>query len=106
VHGNAKKYLINPDWQRLPFQMQPEGFPTPVLLRRENYVNILEGVGADHTFGDIFSLDLSAPNQLGIFTVLLSSPQTPDYELQYYQNNENGFSAASFEDVLANLPKR
>jgi hypothetical protein len=69
-------------------QTQPEGFPRPVLLRRNAYNDILQRLGGPHYIirgiaGDIFELDLALPDQRGIQTFHLAQT-APLYERDFY----------------------
>src|SRR3989338_276279 len=72
VRGNAQKHLINPHWDRVPWSMQLPGLETrDVLLRRENYGNIILSLGqSPHIIvGDGGEFDLVTPYALKINTM-------------------------------------
>jgi len=58
--GDARKFIIDPDFEELPAKLnitkrfQPE-------LRRKNYMKILLKEKPDYVIGDVFSLDLALP---------------------------------------------
>ena len=105
VVGNAKKYLVDPAWEGLPLSVTPPGFPRPVYLRRPHYHAVLEGLNpVSAVIGDVYELDLAVPEHLGITTVLVTTPDmTPDWEINHYQNHDNGFTSGSLGEILGKL---
>jgi len=80
IEGMARKYVIDPSWDKVPFQQELPGFPRPVLLRRRHYGEILEKLKPDVVVGDIYELDLALPAHLGTRCVQLLTKGTPQYE--------------------------
>ncbi len=88
VVGDARKYMVDPDFTAVPESMVIPGLSRPVLLRRRNYHAVLErvlhhhGAGWEHllVIGDIFELDLALPLALGARVVLVVNDHTPTYE--------------------------
>ena len=101
VVGEAKKYRVNQQWEKVGESIKPAGFPRPVYLRREEYGKVLTSAGrrVSVVIGDVYELDLALPEALGMTTVLVTSPMTPLWELKYYKQHSNGFSAASLDEV-------
>lgn len=102
VVGNARKMLVDEEWEGVPVSIQPEGFPRPVFLRRSNYGQVLSDLGGNTGIagvaGDIFELDLALPGHMGLKTFFLSE-HASDYEKSFYSggiknkaNNLNGLT--------------
>lgn len=104
VFGNAKKYDVDPSWDAFPLKVQYEGFPRPIYLRRRVYHDVLESIGgASIVIGDIYELDLALPEAEEITTVLVTSADTPAWEIRHYQNHQNGFSSSLLPDIQERL---
>ncbi|MDP6945661.1 MAG: hypothetical protein QF464_16040 [Myxococcota bacterium] len=98
VHGSAKKYYLDDDFDLVPESMTLEGLPRPVLLRRKKYHTVLsqlleaEGLSWSElvVVGDIFELDLCLPLAMGARVGLLANPFTPSYEANFLQGHPRG----------------
>ena len=98
VHGRAKKYVIEHDFQEVPERMSLPGLSRPVLLRRAHYFRVLDGLLRDArqdwsqllVVGDIFELDLALPLQLGARVGLVLNRFTPAYERDYLASHPRG----------------
>lgn len=94
VVGNARKFVASHASIELP------GFPRPVYPDRPEYLNVLNSIGpVSAVCGDIFELDLVAPQFLGAKTVLLTNQNTPPWEEAYYKNHPTGKNAASLTET-------
>ncbi len=108
VHGRARKYVIDEDFEKLPATMQLPGLSRPVLLRRRLYYEVLDelrrsaGVGWEDVLvvGDIFELDLCLPLALGARVGLVLNPFTPDYERAFIAAHARGHLI----EALAEIP--
>jgi hypothetical protein len=106
VIGGAKKYELDQSWDKVPELVHLEGFPRPISMRRKYYYNALTTVGLRNirgVCGDIWELDLSLPEFLGIGTALALSNRTPEWERQHYVNHPNGFASSSLEELAKYL---
>lgn len=109
VHGSAKKYIIDDDFEAVPGELQLPGLERPVLLRRRRYFEALEGLrqhhGADWSevvvVGDIFELDLCLPLALGATVGLMTGPFTPAHERDYLSSHPRGHLLTGLLEVLA-----
>lgn len=102
VRGFAKKYDLDPSWNNVPETVQPKGFPRPVYLRRKAYGDILHSLEhVDLVIGDIYELDLALPEALGIPTVLITTQETPSWEIDYYKSNPTGVVIHNLDDIFA-----
>jgi phosphoglycolate phosphatase-like HAD superfamily hydrolase len=104
VVGNAQKMKLDRSWNKVPDSIIPAGFPRPVYLRRKQYGGILELLSPVHAVcGDVWELDLSLPEYLGIKTVFLLTEMTPKWEKRHYINHFNGYATPSLETALKHL---
>lgn len=107
--GNAKKYAIDDEFDKVQEAMQLDGLKRPVWLRRAQYYEVLqeiaerEGIGFEDiaVVGDIFELDLALPMALGMHIGLVPNQYTPRYEINAVKRYEKGrvitdISAESF----------
>ena len=109
VHGTAKKYYLDDDFDLVPESMELKGLPRPVLLRRQKYYAVLELLLRDESMdwsqlvvvGDIFELDLSLPLALGARVGLLSNPFTPTYEKDFLEGHPRGAVLSRVDQIPA-----
>ncbi len=109
VHGRAKKYVIEHDFDAVPEQMSLPGLSRPVLLRRAHYFRVLDALlkenGQDWSqllvVGDIFELDLALPLQLGARVGLVVNGFTPDYEKDYLAGHPRGLLIQDIGEIPA-----
>lgn len=98
VHGFARKFDVDPQWDGVAPELQLPGLARPVLLRRRTYHDMLAEVlrEAHSSFeelcvvGDIFELDLALPLALGARVGLVRSARTPSYELSFVASHPRG----------------
>ena len=106
VHGRAKKYVLDQDFESVDEELWVPNLSRPILLRRRQYfealTRLLEVRGADWSeltvIGDIFELDLALPLSLGATVGLVANAHTPQYEMDYLESHERG-------RVLRSLPE-
>ena len=104
VHGSAKKYIIDSSFDQIDEHLTLPGLSRPILLRRKNYFDVLDGLrssaGVDWkdvvVLGDIFELDLCLPFSLGATVGLMKTKFSPTYEVDYLDAHERG---ATFWDL-------
>ena len=109
VHGSAKKYYLDDDFDAVPEAMTLEGLPRPVLLRRRKYHTVLaqlladEGLGWEDlvVVGDIFELDLSLPLAMGARVAVLANEFTPDYEKAFLEGHPRGAVLHSVDEIAS-----
>jgi hypothetical protein len=107
VHGRARKYHVDPDFDAVPESIDLPGLSRPVLLRRRLYHEALsallerEGLGWEAlvVVGDIFELDLCLPLAMGARVVLMAGPFTPPYERAYLDAHPRGAVGESLVEV-------
>jgi FMN phosphatase YigB (HAD superfamily) len=109
VFGDAKKYIVNPDWQTtFSSEVSKFGFNRPLFTRRQKYYeklkNILEtnAVPAEKVVvvGDIYELDLLLPEMIGMHTILAPREKTPLFEIKAVQDSPKGYVTKSLTDAL------
>ena len=109
VIGDAKKFLVDQNWNEVPVSMQPQGFPRAVMLRKAHYARALANIGAqpqDTTvMGDIYELDLALPDYLRMKTVLMVKDCTPDYEIAHVSKNPRGQIVRNLQEAKRVLLK-
>lgn len=109
VIGNIKKHFLDPSFDLVPETTMLTGLDRPIYLRRREYFNALSIDGAQQdvvcVIGDIYELDLSLPEKLGVFTCLLTS-NAPAHEKLYYANHPNRFSADSLLEFVPRIKER
>ena len=106
VHGRAKKYVLDQDFEAVDEELRVPNLSRPILLRRRQYfealTRLLEVRSADWSeltvIGDIFELDLALPLSLGATVGLVANAHTPQYEMDYLESHERG-------RVLRSLPE-
>ena len=107
VHGRARKYVIDDDFEAVPETLGIPGLSRPVLLRRRMYHDVLRGLldanGADWSdllvVGDIFELDLALPLAMGAQVGLVTNPFTPDYEKAFVEGHARGRLVAHLDAI-------
>lgn len=107
VHGRAKKYVIEHDFDMVPEAMTVEGLSRPILLRRANYYRVLarllEDNGLDWSellvVGDIFELDLALPLLMGARVGLVVNDFTPAYERDYLAAHPRGLLVHDIREI-------
>ena len=111
VHGSAKKYIIDDDFEAVPEALTLPDLDRPVLLRRRLYFEALEALRLRHNVawsdvvvvGDIFELDLCLPLALGATVGLMTGPFTPDHERNYLESHPRGHLLSGLDEVGALL---
>ena len=107
VHGRARKYHVDEDFDAVPASIELPGLSRPVLLRRRLYHEALsallaaEGVGWPEltVVGDIFELDLCLPLAMGAQVILMAGPFTPGYERDYLNAHPRAAVVESLGEV-------
>ena len=104
VFGDAQKYTINHENDEVPESVNLPGFPRPVMLRRENYLNILRERGSpleDTTvLGDIYEMDLALPDYLGMNLIQFVGEHALLYEISYMQDHPRGSIVRTLQEAL------
>ena len=98
VHGSARKYVIDDDFDTMEVSLTIPNLSRPVYLRRKLYYERIcalqehYGVSWENTtvFGDIFELDLSVPLACGAKVALMTNEFTPQYEKDFLNSHERG----------------
>lgn len=111
IKGDAKKYILVPEWKDVPEQVERMGFNRPLFLRRQKYWDVLSNVmeergvsaGQVAVVGDIYELDLLLPEYKGMNVVLTPRNNTPDFEVQTVSSSQKGYVARNLEEVLGHL---
>lgn len=88
VIGDARKFTITPDWDRV---IESTDFPRlerPVFLRRGFYGGVLLNLGQapNRIIGDSGEMDLAMPSALGFRTLLLQTPFSAPWELKVFEH--------------------
>ena len=107
VHGRARKYVIDADFDRVPESMSVAGLSRPILLRRRNYFEVLDALLKRErrtwsqllVVGDIFELDLALPLAMGARVGLVINRFTPHYEKAFVAMHERGHLIERLTDV-------
>ena len=107
VHGRAKKYVLDADFDAVPQELRVPNLERPILLRRRLYHEVLsallETTGArwsDLTVvGDIFELDLALPLAMGATVGLVVNQHTPQYEIDYLDGHASGRTLRTLAEV-------
>lgn len=109
IVGNIKKHFLDPSFDIVPETTTLPGLVRPIYLRRKEYFNVLStgdvGGSVACVIGDIYELDLSLPEKLGVFTCLLTS-NAPAHEKQYYADYPNRYSADSLSELVPRVRER
>ena len=111
VHGNARKYVIDPDFPEVQETLNLPGLERPILLRRANYHRVLEELRLKANvdwedvlvIGDIFELDLSLPLAMGATVGLMVNPFTPGYEKNFLAEHSRGHLFDRLAEVVTFL---
>lgn len=98
VHGSAKKYVLDLDWQAVPKAIELPGLSRPVLLRRRLYAECLDALRKEAgaawsevmVVGDIFELDLALPLAMGARVGLIVNEFTPFWEKDFLRDHPRG----------------
>lgn len=93
VRGDARKFVIEDSFDRVPAELHLDGLDRPVLLRRRPYFSVLDGLRSTlgvawsdvWVVGDIFELDLALPWALGANVVLIANERTPTWERRFVE---------------------
>ncbi len=106
VHGDAGKFVVDDDWDRVPAELRLPTLNRPVLVRRRSYHDVLARLCGERwdqlvVVGDIFELDLSLPLVLGARVGLVTSPFTPPYERAFVAAHPRGRVLDSLADIPA-----
>jgi len=103
VVGGAQKHIIDENWNGVPFAIDRDGFPRPVMLRKRAYGEILKGIGGTPlettVVGDIYELDLALPDYLGMGIVQMVGASTPVHEIDYVRNHARGEVVRNLEEA-------
>jgi FMN phosphatase YigB (HAD superfamily) len=103
VFGDAQKYTINHENDEVPESVDLPDFPRPVMLRRENYLNILRNIGfppKDTTvLGDIYEMDLALPDYLGMNLMQFAGERALLYEVSYMQDHPRGSIVKTLQEA-------
>lgn len=98
VHGRAKKYVLDDEFDAVDESLALPGLGRPVLLRRRHYHDVVDGLRAQVgcawsdvlVVGDIFELDLALPLSLGARVALVCNAFTPAWERAYLEAHPGG----------------
>lgn len=101
IRGDAKKYVLVPEWRDVPEQVEKEGFGRPLFLQRERYWNVLSHIMEERRLsaeqvavvGDIYELDLLLPEYKRMNIVLTPRDSTPDFEVHAVTSSPRGYVA-------------
>lgn len=107
VYGRAKKYVVEPSFEKVPESLSLPGLSRPVMLRRPRYFEILDtlrqkdGLEWSNVWvaGDIFELDLALPLALGAHVALATNPFTPTYEKEFLQQHPRGHLLSTISEI-------
>lgn len=88
VLGDAQKFIITPEWDKVDKLTHFPGLARPVLLRRGHYGGVILSLGQDPFIvaGDSGEMDLATPKALGFRTLLLQTPFSVPWELNAFEN--------------------
>ncbi len=111
IRGDAKKYVLVPEWTDVPESVEREGFGRPLFLQRQRYWNVLSEIMIERGYipeqiavvGDIYELDLLLPEYQGMNIVLTPRDSTPDFEIQAVASSPRGYVARDLGKVLEHL---
>ncbi len=107
IHGDAKKYILNPDWEQIPDSIQRQGYGRPLFLRRQMYWQVLSGIMKERgvladevaVVGDIYELDLLLPEHKWMHIVLTPRGSTPSFEVEAVRSSPLGYVARNLDEV-------
>lgn len=88
VVGDARKYTVTPDWDKVPKYTHFPGQPRLIHLRRGYYGAVLSSLGQKPfiVVGDSGEMDLALPEALGCQTLLIGTPFSVPWELNHFEN--------------------
>ncbi len=102
IHGNARKTTVDrsiPHAFYAPWILH--GFPYPLYFHRPQFEYVIHqlpqtvGVAAS----DQYTGDLSQYEHIGAFTILLETPFTAFWEVDWYNNHHNGIRVKTLTEV-------
>ncbi len=103
VIGNARKFVIDQEWNQMHEAVKIPGFPRPVMLRRKDYWNVLQKLGTSHrgttVLGDIYEMDLALPDYLGMRIIKMSNSPELIHEDNYLKENPRGAVVTDLEEA-------
>jgi FMN phosphatase YigB (HAD superfamily) len=109
VYGYAKKYENDPEATEInPAELNLNGFPRPVLLRRKRYYDLLQNLDSEFGYapentvviGDFYELDLALPEQMGYGVIQIQTPFTPAYEAAYHNENKSSYYVENYDETI------
>lgn len=111
IYGDAKKYVLQQDWEEVPESLKKAGFGRPLFLRRQLYWKVLQKIMEERgltpeqvaVVGDIYELDLLLPEHKGMHTILTPRHSTPEFEIDAVKSHNRGYVARDLEGVLEHL---
>ncbi len=111
IRGDAKKYVLVPEWIDVPESVERDGFGRLLFLQRQKYWNVFAEImrEGDYTpeqvavVGDIYELDLLLPEHKGMNIVLTPRDSTPDFEVQAVASSPRGYVARDLGKALEHL---
>ena len=111
IRGDAKKYVLVPEWTEVPENVNGDGFGRPLFLRRQKYWNVLLEIMREKGYapeqvavvGDIYELDLLLPEHKGMHVVLTPRSNTPDFEVRAVDSSPRGYVAQDLGKALEHL---
>ena len=107
VNGRAKKYILDPSFERVQDSLEVPNLNRPIKLRRRHYFEVLEQLmhscgaswGSLTVVGDIFELDLALPLAMGSRIGLVVNDFTPDYEKDFVKGHPRGTLIHSLQEI-------
>ena len=111
IRGDAKKYVLVPEWDDVPESTERDGFGRPLFLQRQKYGAVLSQIMEERGFspgqvavvGDIYELDLLLPEHQGMNIVLTPRDSTPDFEVQAVASSQKGYVTRNLGEALYHL---
>jgi len=112
IHGGARKYFVDDDYNTIPETMTIDGLSRPVYLRRRYYHEVIEDLLHQHglqwrdvlVVGDIAEMDLFMPWSAGATVALMDHPRVPEYERQFFLSHPRAYLLASPSEIVSLLP--
>lgn len=109
IFGGAQKYSIEDSWEDVQESIRIDGVERPIYLRRKKYWDILAsilqgqgvGLGQGLVVGDIYELDLSLPQHMGLPVCLMLKDTTHPSEIRAVLGHPFGLLANNLEECLA-----
>jgi len=99
VLGNAKKYKVSACSSAIAMP----GLPRPAFLDRPYYEQILRALLDESergvVIGDVAELDLILPLSMGFNGILVTSPRTPVWEVDYVNLHPNGKAVGTLDEA-------